>query len=270
MDFNIKPEKQMLPPMAPMMSNYPSANIAPIGDEYSSYPAPAPRVQQFTPPSIPKLKTFGPSVTMVAIPEPEMPLQTVAHHNTNDLDSPPPTQEAAVGFIPMYLTRLAPMATSHPLLVPKTELKESDQLFITITPEKSRKPQGFVNTQRVKPQFPKMDSESFQSHQNDAYTNRPDGKIGKDGRRRLIWTSELHQRFVTSVRVLGIKSSVPKNVLQLMNVEGITRENVASRLQKFRIFVRRMSGISDETHLEDSHLSADIAEAALNSRKLNG
>ncbi len=29
----------------------------------------------------------------------------------------------------------------------------------------------------------------------------------------------------------GVKAAVPKTILQLMNVEGMTRENVASHLQ---------------------------------------
>ena len=37
-----------------------------------------------------------------------------------------------------------------------------------------------------------------------------------------------------AVNHLGVKNSVPKTILQLMNVEGMTRENVASHLQKYR------------------------------------
>lgn len=40
----------------------------------------------------------------------------------------------------------------------------------------------------------------------------------------------------------GVKNAVPKTILQLMNVEGMTRENVASHLQKYRLYLKRMAG----------------------------
>lgn len=60
---------------------------------------------------------------------------------------------------------------------------------------------------------------------------------------RLVWTPELHMRFMNAVNHLGIKNAVPKTILQLMNVEGMTRENVASHLQKYRLYLKRLAGI---------------------------
>ena len=40
----------------------------------------------------------------------------------------------------------------------------------------------------------------------------------------------------------GVKNAVPKTILQLMNVEGMTRENVASHLQKYRLYLKRLAG----------------------------
>lgn len=65
-------------------------------------------------------------------------------------------------------------------------------------------------------------------------------------RPRLVWTPELHKRFVEAVAHLGIKNAVPKTIMQLMNVEGLTRENVASHLQKYRLYLKRMQGLSNE------------------------
>lgn len=45
---------------------------------------------------------------------------------------------------------------------------------------------------------------------------------------------------------LGIKNAVPKTIMQMMNVEGLTRENVASHLQKYRLYLKRMQGGSNE------------------------
>ncbi|XP_031489283.1 transcription factor PCL1-like [Nymphaea colorata] len=65
-------------------------------------------------------------------------------------------------------------------------------------------------------------------------------------RPRLVWTPQLHKRFVDVVGHLGIKNAVPKTIMQLMNVEGLTRENVASHLQKYRLYLKRMQGLPNE------------------------
>ncbi|MFQ6623116.1 hypothetical protein Gotur_001776 [Gossypium turneri] len=63
-------------------------------------------------------------------------------------------------------------------------------------------------------------------------------------RPRLVWTPQLHKRFVDAVAHLGIKNAVPKTIMQLMSVDGLTRENVASHLQKYRLYLKRMQGLS--------------------------
>ncbi|KAK6944384.1 SANT/Myb domain [Dillenia turbinata] len=60
-------------------------------------------------------------------------------------------------------------------------------------------------------------------------------------RPRVVWSPELHRKFVTAVNQLGIDRAVPKKILDLMDVEGITRENVASHLQKYRLYLKRIS-----------------------------
>ena len=49
---------------------------------------------------------------------------------------------------------------------------------------------------------------------------------------RVVWSAELHQQFVTAVNQLGIDKAVPKRILDLMGVQGLTRENVASPICK--------------------------------------
>ncbi|XP_043711383.1 two-component response regulator ARR2-like isoform X2 [Telopea speciosissima] len=61
---------------------------------------------------------------------------------------------------------------------------------------------------------------------------------------RVVWSVELHQQFVVAVKQLGIDKAVPKKILELMNVPGLTRENVASHLQKYRLYLRRLSEVS--------------------------
>lgn len=77
-------------------------------------------------------------------------------------------------------------------------------------------------------------------------------------RARLVWTPQLHKRFVEAVGHLGIKNAVPKTIMQLMNVEGLTRENVASHLQKYRLYLKRMQGLSNDGPSASDHLFASM------------
>ncbi|CAJ2653980.1 unnamed protein product [Trifolium pratense] len=76
---------------------------------------------------------------------------------------------------------------------------------------------------------------------------------------RVVWSVELHQQFVAAVDQLGIDKAVPKKILELMNVPGLTRENVASHLQKYRLYLRRLSGVSQHNNLNNSFLSPQEA-----------
>lgn len=57
--------------------------------------------------------------------------------------------------------------------------------------------------------------------------------VSKTNRNRVVWTEELKERFVDAVELLGCEA-VPTAILREMNVDGLTRQNVASHLQKYR------------------------------------
>ncbi|KAL1190966.1 putative two-component response regulator-like APRR4 [Cardamine amara subsp. amara] len=57
-------------------------------------------------------------------------------------------------------------------------------------------------------------------------------------KRRVVWDDGLHKKFIDAVEYLGLAKAVPKKILEIMNVENITRENVASHLQKYRISIK--------------------------------
>ncbi|XP_051142755.1 two-component response regulator ORR21-like [Andrographis paniculata] len=65
---------------------------------------------------------------------------------------------------------------------------------------------------------------------------------------KVIWNTVLHNRFLDAIRSIGLERAVPKKILEVMNIPGITRENVASHLQKYRIFLRRVSDASCRIH----------------------
>ncbi|KAL6580385.1 hypothetical protein OROMI_008409 [Orobanche minor] len=73
-----------------------------------------------------------------------------------------------------------------------------------------------------------------------------DEKKGETSQKKpkVIWTNSLHNRFLEAIRSIGLDRAVPKKILEVMNVPGLTRENVASHLQKYRLFLRRVSDAS--------------------------
>ncbi|KAI0510793.1 hypothetical protein KFK09_011402 [Dendrobium nobile] len=58
-------------------------------------------------------------------------------------------------------------------------------------------------------------------------------------RARVSWTPELHAKFINAVNQLGINKAVPIKILDIMDIPGLTRENVASHLQKYRKGLKR-------------------------------
>lgn len=57
---------------------------------------------------------------------------------------------------------------------------------------------------------------------------------------RVVWSVDLHQKFVKAVNHIGFDKVGPKKILDLMNVPWLTRENVASHLQKYRLYLSRL------------------------------
>ncbi|XP_022681872.1 two-component response regulator ORR25 [Setaria italica] len=76
-------------------------------------------------------------------------------------------------------------------------------------------------------------------------------------RPRVQWPGDLHRKFVEAVNQIGMDRAVPKKILEVMNVDGLTRENVASHLQKYRIYLKKLS----EGKLKNSSPFADGPKA---------
>ncbi|XP_016503348.1 transcription factor PCL1-like [Nicotiana tabacum] len=134
------------------------------------------------------------------------------------------------------------------------------QLHILSSPETDPTENGLDprKTRRIDPEMLDADSALMRNENcgggDDSNNNSASKTLNK--RPRLVWTPQLHKRFVDVVAHLGIKNAVPKTIMQLMNVEGLTRENVASHLQKYRLYLKRMQGLSDEGPTSSDHLFA--------------
>ena len=93
-------------------------------------------------------------------------------------------------------------------------------------------------------------------HPQEGLTHRPQQPTSEDKpkrRTRVFWSSELKKRFEGAVGELGIDQATPKQILRLMNVEGLTRENVASHLQKYRAKQKRAEDDAKQKKAGCSH-----------------
>ncbi|XP_060961437.1 transcription factor HHO6-like [Cannabis sativa] len=65
-------------------------------------------------------------------------------------------------------------------------------------------------------------------------------------KQRRCWSPELHRRFVNALQQLGgSQVATPKQIRELMQVDGLTNDEVKSHLQKYRLHTRRVpSGTS--------------------------
>ncbi|XP_010432800.2 PREDICTED: two-component response regulator ARR10-like [Camelina sativa] len=81
---------------------------------------------------------------------------------------------------------------------------------------------------------------------------------------RVLWTHELHNKFLAAVDHLGVEKAVPKKILDLMNVDKLTRENVASHLQKFRVALKK---VSDEANQQANRVAIDSHLMQMTSHK---
>mmetsp|Transcript_10406 Transcript_10406/g.26023 ORF Transcript_10406/g.26023 Transcript_10406/m.26023 type:complete len:386 (+) Transcript_10406:273-1430(+) len=81
--------------------------------------------------------------------------------------------------------------------------------------------------------FSKIITEEKQKHEGKSKSKKP----------RMIWTPELHQRFVEAVTTLGIDKAVPKKIKEYMGIQFLQREHIASHLQKYRLFLKQTPNV---------------------------
>ncbi|KAK4734460.1 hypothetical protein R3W88_008721 [Solanum pinnatisectum] len=62
---------------------------------------------------------------------------------------------------------------------------------------------------------------------------------------KLIWTEYLHNKFLEAITILGLKRAHPKRILEVMGIPELTRENVASHLQKYRLYLKKVTAPID-------------------------
>ncbi|GER32766.1 myb-like transcription factor family protein [Striga asiatica] len=72
--------------------------------------------------------------------------------------------------------------------------------------------------------------------------NKKEEKEGNSRKARRCWSNELHHKFLEALNQLGGSHlATPKQIRELMKVDGLTNDEVKSHLQKYRLHTRRPS-----------------------------
>nr|QSD99516.1 MYB family transcription factor [Melilotus albus] len=108
------------------------------------------------------------------------------------------------------------------------------------------------NKMRGQKRKEQSDEEEAEAEENNGEENNEERSTRK--KPRIVWNDELHKKFVSIVAQLGLDKAYPKKIRDLMNVEGLTRENVASHLQKFKLSLKETSKQARVDAALDPHL----------------
>ncbi|GMI99936.1 NITRATE-INDUCIBLE [Hibiscus trionum] len=73
-------------------------------------------------------------------------------------------------------------------------------------------------------------------------SNKDEKEAQAQRKTRRCWSPELHRRFLHALQQLGgSHAATPKQIRELMKVDGLTNDEVKSHLQKYRLHTRRPS-----------------------------
>ncbi|CAI0447022.1 unnamed protein product [Linum tenue] len=80
------------------------------------------------------------------------------------------------------------------------------------------------------------------SQSNNSHKGGPHSPFQASRKQRRCWSPELHRRFVNALQQLGgSQAATPKQIREIMQVDGLTNDEVKSHLQKYRLHTRRMA-----------------------------
>eukprot|EP00798_Chlamydomonas_sp_ICE-L_P026744 gene26745-4313_t len=114
--------------------------------------------------------------------------------------------------------------------------------------------------QRASKSVGEMDDDAGDACDSDVNSSRQEDPSHrhKTQQKRLLWTPELHYRFLNAVFYLGVNNAAPNYMIKLMNVNGLKRENVASHLQKYRQYLKRVAGVSAKDTISPALLQQNL------------
>ncbi|KAM7276891.1 hypothetical protein ACFE04_018757 [Oxalis oulophora] len=97
----------------------------------------------------------------------------------------------------------------------------------------------------IPPSVPASSTTAGGDDNNDDSGNNKKKEKESQRKQRRCWSPELHRRFLQSLQQLGgSHAATPKQIRELMKVDGLTNDEVKSHLQKYRLHTRRPASSS--------------------------
>ncbi|KAI3855967.1 hypothetical protein MKX03_024925 [Papaver bracteatum] len=138
--------------------------------------------------------------------------------------------------------------------LPALESKESSDQRVCLPFRRHKTNQSVVATPTTETnanynKSPKRSREDEEEdHENER--EKPQGQSSSSLRKtRRCWSPELHRRFLSALQQLGgSQVATPKQIRELMKVDGLTNDEVKSHLQKYRLHTRRPSPVHNSVN----------------------
>uniref|UniRef100_A0A803RAF9 HTH myb-type domain-containing protein n=1 Tax=Cannabis sativa TaxID=3483 RepID=A0A803RAF9_CANSA len=136
---------------------------------------------------------------------------------------------------------VSPQKEQLPKKASVTEVKSNGGAFQPFQREKNVvKPNG-SSSSACTTTNPVASAPATSSNAGGGSNKREEDKDGQNQRKqRRNWSPELHKRFLNALQQLGgSHAATPKQIRELMKVDGLTNDEVKSHLQKYRLHTRR-------------------------------
>ncbi|KAL5726304.1 hypothetical protein ACHQM5_009357 [Ranunculus cassubicifolius] len=126
-------------------------------------------------------------------------------------------------------------STSHQQVITSPRIKGNGGAFQPFNENKVIKTPAPENTPSPVPTTSTSSTaDNSQKHKQEEKDNQLNRKT------RRCWSPELHRRFLQALQQLGgSHAATPKQIRELMKVDGLTNDEVKSHLQKYRLHTRR-------------------------------
>ncbi|KAK2635856.1 hypothetical protein Ddye_030648 [Dipteronia dyeriana] len=147
----------------------------------------------------------------------------------NQTPDPPPKEDVPRKATVVEVKRNGNGGAFHPFLREKSVGKSTDQ--------SAGKPDSAVVPTAATSSTTETVSKGSKREDKDGQSSSAQRK------QRRCWSPELHRRFLHALQQLGGShgTSTPKQIRELMKVDGLTNDEVKSHLQKYRLHTRRPS-----------------------------
>lgn len=133
--------------------------------------------------------------------------------------------------------------TNNGNLFAKMEVDPPHPTSVVAVKEEDDRSDGSINTDNSMPKL-HDNKDSTKVSPNNGITSKESKNLhekrGSRKKMKVDWTPDLHKKFVQAVEQLGVDQAIPSRILELMKVDGLTRHNIASHLQKYRMHRRHI------------------------------